>query len=216
MGITLSNKAVISIAKTYGAAKTMSAITNAVQAVATLAVGHSVAAGDLIELTSGWAGLNGRVVRALSVSTNDVTLESVDTSDVTKYPAGAGIGSVREILTWDNVTQIEDIQLSGGDQQFTDNTWVEDEEAREIPTIRSAMKLSMTVTDDLTLPYVATVQAADDAKTPVGLRIAFANGAKLFGNAYWSIQRTPTIAKNASLKSKIDLSFSSRTIRYAT
>ena len=66
MGITLRNKAVISIAKTYGAAKTMSAITNAVQAVATLAVGHSVAAGDLIELTSGWAGLNAWRVRLWS------------------------------------------------------------------------------------------------------------------------------------------------------
>jgi hypothetical protein len=80
MGKTLSTGAILSIAKTYGTSSNMTAITNAAEAVATLAAGHGVVVGDFLEVTSGWDLLNGRIVRAKTVATNDITFETINTT----------------------------------------------------------------------------------------------------------------------------------------
>ena len=166
MSITMSNKSIFSVAKTYGTSKNMTAISNAVEAVATLEAAHGIIVGDIFEVSSGWGALNGRLVRAKVVDVNDVTLEGIDTTSVIKFPAGAGIGTIREVTAWDNVTQIESVSTSGGEQQFDNNSWLDDDEEREIPTIRSARGISLVVTDDPSLVYVATLRAAADAQTP--------------------------------------------------
>lgn len=216
MSITMSNKSIFSVAKTYGTSKNMTAISNAVEAVATLEAAHGIIVGDIFEVSSGWGALNGRLVRAKVVAVNDVTLEGIDTTSVIKFPAGAGIGTIREVTAWDNVTQIESVSTSGGEQQFDNNSWLDDDEEREIPTIRSARGISLVVTDDPSLAYVATLRAAADAQTPIGLRIAFTNGAKYLANVYATISDTPDIERNKSLKTKIDFRNSARGIRYAT
>jgi hypothetical protein len=96
----------LSIASAFGSQFTISALTNASEGVATLSASHGVTVGDLIEITSGWKRLNQRVVRAKTVATNDVTLESVNTTSTTDYPAGEGVGTGREITTWTSISQL--------------------------------------------------------------------------------------------------------------
>ena len=100
MSISLPNGAIVSIASGYGASKVMSVLTNANPAVATLEASHGVATGDYIEVTSGWSRLTDKIVRAGTVSVNDVPLEGYNTSLTSIYPAGTGTGSVREITGW--------------------------------------------------------------------------------------------------------------------
>ena len=57
-----------------------------------------------------------RIVRAGAVTGDAVTLEGFDSTNLSKYPAGAGIGSVRRILTWDQLSQIKNVSTSGGEQ----------------------------------------------------------------------------------------------------
>ena len=97
MSKTLATRIKFSIAKTYASSVSMTALTNAAEAVATLGAGHGVVVGDYLELTSGWGLLNGKVVRAKTVVTNDVTLEGINTVSTTKFPTGTGIGSIRRI-----------------------------------------------------------------------------------------------------------------------
>lgn len=216
MAITLATGSVISVAKTYGSSSTMSAITNATEAVATLGAGHGVVVGDYLEITSGWGKLDKRVVRAKTVATNDVTLEGINTSSTTTFPSGSGIGSIRRITAWDNLSQIKDISSSGGDQQFADITAIDDLVERKVPTIRSAVTMNMTVFDDPTLAWYATVTAASDTSTPAALRISLANGSKLVANAYWSLQKVPTITKNEALGTTISLAYAADPVRYST
>ena len=63
MSITLATGTQVAIASTYGTGFTITAISNANPAVATLSAAHGVVVNDLIEITSGWDRLNGRVVR---------------------------------------------------------------------------------------------------------------------------------------------------------
>lgn len=218
MARTLTTGSLFSIASTYGSAVTMSALTNAAEAVATLAAAHGVVAGDYLELTSGWGRLNGRIVRAKTVATNDVTLEGINTVSTAIYPAGQGIGSIRRITAWTNLSQVraDGISSSGGEQQFIDITEVDDEDSREAPTIRSPQRLNLVTHDDTTLPWYATVLAADESKTPVGFRINFRNGGKLVANAIWSIARVPQMGGNDVLKTPIAIAFSAQPVRYAT
>lgn len=216
MAITLSTGSVFAIASTYGSSVTMSAITNASEAVATLAAGHSVVVGDYLEVTSGWGRLDKKIVRVKTIATNDITFEGINTSNTTTYPTGSGTGSIRRITAWTNLSQVQSSSVSGGDLQYADVTAIDDVVAKQIPTIRSAVSLSLTVFDDPSLAWYSVVANADDTRTPYALRITSANGAKTVANAYWSLQRTPNIAQNAAMTTSIGLSYAAEPTRYAT
>lgn len=216
MGKTLSTGAILSIAKTYGTSSNMTAITNATEAVATLAVGHGVVAGDYLEVTSGWGLLNAMIVRAKTVSTNDVTLEGIATTDTTKYPAGSGTGSIRRITAWDAMSQVKNLSRSGGDQKWADATALEDVVETQMPTTRGAISMSIDVFDDPTLAWYSSVQTASDAGTPYAFRIALKSGAKVVANAYWSLMDVPDIQRDQILTTNIALSFAAKPKRYAT
>src|SRR5574337_289572 len=74
----LPNGLQMAIAAAFGTSFTVSAISNATEAVATLSASHGVAANDIIVLSSGWNGADKKVQRAKTVSTNDVTLDGGD------------------------------------------------------------------------------------------------------------------------------------------
>jgi hypothetical protein len=93
MAFTLSTGTALAIAQTYGTAVNMTALTNAAEAVATLAAGHSVVVGDFLEVTSGWGTMNGRIVRVKTVASNDITFEAINTTSLSRFPAGAGVGT---------------------------------------------------------------------------------------------------------------------------
>jgi hypothetical protein len=216
MSITLTTGTILAIASTYGASVNMSALTNATEAVATLAAAHGVVVGDYLEVTSGWGRLDKRIVRAKTVVTNDVTFELINTVSTTTYPAGTGVGSIRRITAWTNLSQVKDLSVSGGDMQFADITAIDDVVSKQAPTIRSPVSMSLTTFDDPTLGWYTTVTSADDSRTPTGLKMSMPNGSKLVANAYWSVQRVPMVATNDALKTSIALTYASEPVRYPT
>ncbi len=151
MSFTISAGTSVAIASAYGAAKTMSAISNASEAVATLEASHGIVVDDVIEITSGWPALSGQLARVKTVATNDVTLELIDTSSTTQFPAGSGAGSVRKVSTWQSLGQIDaDISSSGGEQQFRQIRLLSQLEEIELPTTRTATRLTLPYYDDPT------------------------------------------------------------------
>ncbi len=218
MGMTLSTGTTVSIASTYGAAKTFSSISNATQAVASYAADPGHIVGEILEVTSGWGRLNGRVVRVAAISGAGpylVTFEDVDTSDTAKYPAAGGAGTTREISAWTEITQIKSLSAGGGDPKYADITTIADVTERQMPTTRGAVTIDMETFDDPTLTHFAIVVAAADANTITAMKMAFANGSTLYANAYWSVQKVPGIAKNEALTTKINASYTADPIRYA-
>jgi len=216
MAITLATGTTLSIASTYGAAVNMTAITNAAAAVATLAAAHGVIVGDFLEVTSGWDLLNARIVRVSAVSTNDITFEGINTTNVTNYPAGTGTGTIRRITAWTTISQVQSFDTSGGDLSFADITTITDRTQKQVPTTRSPQTLSMTVFDDAALAGQIAVQAASDLSTPAAFRIVFANNSRMVINGYWSINSAPAVAVNAPLTNNITFSGLALATRYAT
>jgi len=216
MAVQLPNGATISVAATMGALKAMSAITNAAEAVATLEASHGVVENDILLVTSGWSKLNNRVVRADSVATNDVTLEDIDTSNTTRYPAGSGTGSVKEVATWQQIIQVLEASSSGGEQQFATYSFLEDDEERNIPTKKSPVVFTLSVADDQSLAQYVVLSAADEDRVVRACRVVLPSGAIIYFAAFVTMSKIPTLTKDEVMALQVTLSVQSQITRYAS
>ena len=216
MSISLPNGAIVAIAASYGAVKNMTVLTNAAAAVATLEASHGIVVGDVLEVTSGWSRLTDKVVRASAVSVNDVTMEGIDTLLTSIYPAGTGTGTIREILTWTQLAQVLSSSSSGGEQQFLEYQLLEADAKKRIPTFKNPAGITLSVADDPTLPGYILAAAANDDRLPRAIRITLPSGAKLFYNAYISLNKTPSLGVNEIMASEVTLSLKAEPVRYAT
>lgn len=216
MSISLPNGALVAIASGYGAAKTMSALSNANPGVATLEASHGVIVNDVIEVTSGWSRLTDKVVRVSAVSTNDVSLEGQDTSLTSIYPATSGTGTVREITGWTQLSQILSSSSSGGEQQFLEYQFLEADAQKRVPTFKSAAGLSLSVADDPTLAGYILASTANDDRLKRAVRITLPSGAVIYYNAYISLNKTPSLTVNEIMAVEVTLSLLAEPVRYAS
>lgn len=215
MSVSLPNGSVISIASTYGSAITVTALSNANPAVGT-ATAHGLANGDVLEVRSGWSALDQRILRAASVDTNTFALEGFTSVDTSKYPALGGVGSVREVTAWTQITQILESTSQGGEQQFATYGFLEDSKERQLPTVKSAESIVLSIGDDQSLPWYDLMVAADDDRLPRAIRVRLPSGAIIFYNAYVTINKTPSLTRNEIMKLQATLSFVADTTRYAS
>lgn len=202
---------------TLGASKTMSAVTNANPGVATLEASHGVIAGDIMLINSGWTRLNNRVIRAGTVSTNDVQLEGVNTSSTTDYPAAGGAGSIQEVSAWTQMTQIRYDGIrggAGGNFETSDITEVGDTRRRNVPTLASAITLGFDFNWDANLSWLSTLLAIARAGTLTPFRW-IVGGVTIYGGAYLGLQGEPN-PQNGILTGSLELSLDADTITYLT
>ncbi len=215
MSVSVPNGSIVALAAGYGAVKAMSAISNANPAEATLEASHGILEGDFLEVTSGWARLTDKVVRAGTVDVNDVQLAGVDTSLTGIYPAAGGAGTIREITSWTQLSQILNSSSDGGEQQFTTFQFLESDQEKRIPTNKSASGLTFSIADDPTLPgYILASQANDD-RLPRAVRITLPSGSILLYNAYISLNKTPTLTVNEIMACQVTLSLLAEPVRYS-
>lgn len=214
MGFRLPNGATLQIASTYGPAIPVTALSNANPAVASAAA-HGLTDGDIIAVTSGWTRLNDRAARVAKSLTGTFALGNINTTNLQPYPAGSGLGSVRKVTGFVEISQITDTNTSGGDQQFTTFGFLADDDDRQLPTTKNPISMSFTVADDPDLPYVAVVEAADEDKQARVLRLNLPGGSSILYNAYVSITSTPTLARNNVMSRVITLSLAGRSTRYS-
>jgi hypothetical protein len=212
--IAIPNGSTIAIAASYGTVKMMSAVSNANPASATLETGHAVAAGDYLEVTSGWEHLNDKVVRAGTVSSSEVGLLGIDTTLPGAYPAGMGGGSVREILTWAALTQVLTSAASGSEQQYKEFQFLESDHQKRVPTVKTALTLTFTVADDITLPGYLAACAANDEKTARAIKVTYPNGSMIVYNAFVSVNKTPSMSINDVMACTITLAVVAEPVRY--
>lgn len=214
----LPNGSQFAIASTYAASKAISALTNEAVATATLEASHGVIEGDIIEVLSGWNALDQRVVRAGTVAVNDVDLAGINTSSTTRFPAGSGVGSAREITAWTAITQILSAQLSGGDQSFFQYLFLDDPSftQKQLPTFRSAMSMQFRLADDSSKPWYAAILAASEARENYALRITAPNGNVIFLNGIWTMNEMPTFVPNEGMGIDITFSLQALPTRYAS
>ena len=215
MAAKLPDGAIVSLATTFGSAVTISAISNANPGVVT-ATAHGFSNGDLVLITSGWSNLNNRVVRVASSLTNTFALEGIDTSSTTLFPAGSGAGTATKITAFTQISQIMGFTTSGGDQQFANYSFLEQNFETQIPTIFSAQSISLDIADDATLAGYVALKAASDARASRALKLAMPDGSSILYQGYVSLNETPTLTKGQVMQVKATFSLQGRPTRYAS
>lgn len=197
MAAVVADGTIVAFASTYATAKNMTAVSNANPAVATLEASHGVIVSDIMEMSSGWPDLDDKILRASVVATNDVTLEGFDSSNTTKFPAGSGVGSVREITAFTNIAQILTIAVEGGNPRYLDYQFLNELRQRRIPLSKEPLNLTLTLADDITLAQQASIRAIEAAGVPVAMRLTLPNGSKVYLNGYWSMSDMATLTTGA-------------------
>lgn len=209
MSISLAQGTQIAIAATYGTAATMSAITKAAEAVATLSAAHGISTGDIFEITSNWDRLNDRIGYAKAVATNDVTIEGMDTADTSLYPDGSGAGSVREILTWTNITQIAGVRSDTPQVEFADITTLADQTRKRIPTLDQAPTMNIDLFYDPSLSWVNTVLAVSDTNAKRAIKLTLPSGKLILAQGYVKMSRFPQLNVGEVIKNALTITFAS-------
>lgn len=213
MAFRLPNGSTFDFAATYGPEVTITAISNAEVAVAT-ATGHTFVEGDIIFVTSGWVKLTGRAFKVGETTATTFEILGVNTSSTQRYPSGSSAGFAKKVLTWVNIPQITEVTSSGGEQQFYQFGFLEEDEDRQIPTTKSPSTLTLQVADDPSQPYVPVVEAADELKEERIQRLNLVNGDIILYNSIASITNTPSLTRNQLMVRTITLAQQGRVTRY--
>lgn len=215
MAFTLPNGATVSLATAYGAAKTVTIATNASPPVLT-SVAHGLTNGDIIEVTSGWYRANNKTFRVAGVTADTFTLEGLDATSVTLFPAGQGIGSVKKVSTFTKLDQVTGFEPTGGDGQFATVDLLEAESATNIPSGFSAESINITMADDPSLPGFAALKTASDSRALRTLRMLLPSGSAIYYVGYITFNETPTMAKGTAMSVKAAFAQQNRPVRYAS
>ena len=213
MSVSLPNGATLAVGSAYGSVLTITAVTNANPAVAT-STAHGLANGDFFVLTSGWNRLTGRVFRAANVTANTFEIEGVNSSSVTDYPAGTGIGSCKEVTTWTQISQVLEFSTGGGDQQFVTYSFLENDFETQIPTVKSPSTITMSVGDDSSLPWYTVMATANDDRVPRAVKMTLPSGSLILYNGYVTLNKTPTMTKNQLMALQSTIAMTGQAVRY--
>ena len=213
MAISLPNGALVAIASGYSApTATFTSLSNAAPPAAL--VTNTFTTGDFVEVTSAWSRLTNKIVRLASASGTGFSLEGIDTSLTTIYPAAGGLGTARKITGWTQLSQILSSSSSGNEQQFLEYQLLEGDSQKRIPTVKSAGGLSFTVADDPSLAGYILASTANDDRLPRAVRITLPSGAVIVYSAYISINKVPTMTVNEIMSVEVTLSLLAEPVRY--
>lgn len=208
------NGAKYAVSTQLAAAIAITGITNANPAVASSAT--PPADGDILVLKSGWSELNDTVVRADGPAAGTFILEGVDTTDLNRFPAGEGLGAYEKASSFVSFSQVRDVDLSGGEQQFYTYQNVEDPSSRQRqdPTYKNPMVLKVMLAYDPALPWYNTLVELDRKREPVVLRETLPNGDTIYYFGMISFNKVPTKKLNEHMQVEATFSLYSDPIRY--
>lgn len=214
MAVSLPNGIIWALATAYASAVTVTAASNATEAV--LSATNTFSAGDLLEYNSGWSNANQRIFRAKSATGSTVVLEELDTSDTSQFSPGGGVGSLRKITSWTQISQVMDMTSSGGEPQYQTFSFMEDNFDRQIPTTTSAQSIAITIADDPNLAgYKALKTAALSRKTTAMRGQLPGGGGVLLYNGIVAFDETPTMSKGNVMQCKGGFALQGKPVRYA-
>lgn len=213
MAISLPNGALVAIASGYTAATaTFTSVSNA--APPAVLVTNTFVTGDFVEVTSAWSRLTNKIVRLAAASATGFSLEGIDTTLTTIYPAAGGLGTARKVSGWTQLSQILSSSSSGGEQQFLQYQLLEGDAQKQIPTFKNAAGLKFSVADDPSLAGYILASVANDDRLPRAVRITLPSGAVILYNAYVSLNKTPSLTVNEIMACEVTLSLLAEPVRY--
>lgn len=213
--IPLPNGAQIALATTFGAAQTISAVTNAKPAVAT-ATGHAYTDGGIILLSNSWTKTDNGVFRVDgAVAGTSFEIEGLDSTDVGKYPVGGGVGSAREITAWTQLPKIPTFEMTGGDAKSFTTSYIDYEKDFEIFTGTNPERLNFTISYQPDSAAYAALVAAGESGVVQVVRLVLKDGSTLYYPGQVFFNKVPITTKDQEMVNNVSLALQGEITRYA-
>jgi Phage tail tube protein, TTP len=173
-----------------GAAKTISAATNAAPGVFSSAA-HGFANGDIVLLeVQGMVEVNNRLFQVMGVAAGTFILEGVDGVtgvDTTSYGTFTS-GTAKLVTLGTSVTGVSGFSPTGGDIKFLDTTTVHDTDDKQITAGSTALSYNLTMQWDPADVAQAAMLATSRLGEPKAFRILWPNNvyAMFYGTVGYS------------------------------
>lgn len=175
MGYQLPNGSSVQLGSVIGAGIEVTAASNAAADIAdltkgcviTCAAGHGLAAGDVVMFSkSPWVRATNQAFLVGLVADDAVTMAGFDTTDLSKYPAGAfnagTPGEVVKVSAFLDFPYITNVAVSGGDQQTTTFQPLQVTTAISLNTTKNPLVQTYTFTHDMEDPIRPILEQLDD------------------------------------------------------
>jgi hypothetical protein len=194
----------IDIQTALGTAQTLSGITLADPGVVSYA-GADPTSGDIILLdVAGMTEVHTRAFAAQNVVGGSNTLELGE--DTTGYHAFTS-GNMRVVTLGASMTNVQDVSASGGEPEFADITTVHDQIRRRVPTVVSPFSIQFGCIFEPGDAAMVELGNASRTLTTRVVRITFADGSFMVGNAYVSAAGVPTGSAQDVVKTNVSFEF---------
>ena len=165
----------IEIAATYGADKTVTAVTLASPGVAT-STSHGMANDTVgyFHTVSGMAQLEGQACRVKNQATNTFELQGLNTTNFSAFTAG----TFTPVATWQTLSESTSYDIGGGASEKIDVTRLIDIVKQEEQGLLPVSNMSCDViAQDTPSAAMLLLEAAVQSQTAVVIRITLGNGA---------------------------------------
>lgn len=198
--------------KTFAAAKTITAMTNANPAVCT-SVAHGYTTGDEVLITSTWEDATDTVFKVTVLTADTFSLTGLNTLDTGFYPVG-GTGTAQKISGWTAIPQVLTISASGGDPRFTDVAPLAKRNAIKIPTGFNATSITLSLAHDASQAAFITMLDISRSLTKVAFKQVISGGSVTYGYGYMSASEMPKLNNNSVNTVDAALTILGRSISY--
>lgn len=203
------------VASAFGAVKTVTAVSNAAEALVTAT--HDFANGDIVEITSGWGRLNKRAFRVKSVSTTvSFVLEGADTTSTSFFPVGTGTGTVRKVATFTQITTVMSPSSSGGEPKTVSYKFIESDVEYLINDGFSATSYGMELdADSIGSAGYTAMKALTDVQTDTILKILMRSGSMIFVPCTLALNESVSFTDGQINKVRASFNGNNRLTRYS-
>ena len=204
----------IQFSNTLASAKNITAAANANPAVLT-STAHGYVTGDEVLFTSGWEDATDSVYKVTVIDANSFSLQGLNTSNTSFFPAGSGTGTTQKLSAWSAVPQVLNISTSGGDARFTTVSPLAKRNDINVPTGFNALSMTLTLGHD---PSNATYQTMLDISrtlSKVSFKLVLGGGGTMYGHGYMSVAEAPTLARNQANQVNAAITVLGRAISYS-
>lgn len=209
------NGAKYAFSTVIGAAVNVTAISNAVNAIVTAASAPDD--GTIVLLRSNWPDLNDQATYTSGKAGNSFTLDRIDTTDQSLFQQGEELPASYQVLSgFTNLSQIRDIQQSGGDtNQFTFG-YIDRKSPRQLskPTDQNPLVLTFVLDYDPSLAWDLALEKVSDAREMICMRERLPTGDVLLYTGYLSYQKSPTRVRNENMTVTAVMSINSDILRF--
>ena len=200
--------------QTFGAAKSVTALTNGNPAVAT-STAHAMVDGTEVLFTSGWEDATDTVYKIDQLTADTFELEGLNATDINFFPAGSGLGDAKVVSTWLEMPQVLGISTQGGDARFTTISPLAKRNDINVPTGFNAMSINVTLGHDPANANYQTMLDISRTLSKVAFKMVLSGGAVAYGYGYLSVSEAPQLNRNQANQVNAAITLLGRFISYA-